>query len=343
MTTKKIYEIYKKETNTNISLEDIENSDAEILHIIDDYKIVGFIVIEKNTITHTFVLKEYRKKGLMENCIRNYIAKHPGNYSVAYPDTSGYMYYSTLFQKIKYWPTYLLDKELKTKDANMKIVSFTPSPKITTPNIDDYIILKHKRPELFSESNIYPIIDPEKNIAKIFDYEKQTGKKIGINYKSEHNILAVDLIDGDTPFTYERLIPTNPGGIVIVPKYKDKFVLLTQYRHPIRTEQICFPRGYADPNIDNIENIKKELKEEIGTTTINNTIYLGEITPDSGILSSYVSVYIADIVGYNTQNHSEGIKNINLYTKEEIETMIRSGNIKDSFTISAMYLYSLNQ
>lgn len=130
-----------------------------------------------------------------------------------------------------------------------------------------YFKLMKERPELFKNTGIIKIVTDKK---KIEEYEKETGKKIGIAYRSKYNTLLVDLIEGEKGYyTYERVIPTSTGtGIVIVAEYEGKLVLLNQYRHALRKFQYAFVRGFGEDGIDAPDNVKKEIKEEINAEVL---------------------------------------------------------------------------
>lgn len=201
-------------------------------------------------------------------------------------------------------------------------------------NIDNYFLLMKNRPELFSASDIYPIVTDRKILEK---YTLSTNKPLGVVYQSDYHIVVVDLIKDDDGgyYTYERTIPDKTGrGVVCVPEYKGKFILLKQYRHPIRDIQIGFPRGFGENGLTSTQNAEKELSEEL-EATVSNAEKIGEITPDSGFLGCTVDILRCKITSYNPDSHQEGILEILLYTYEELSQMIKDGRITDSFTICA--------
>lgn len=197
----------------------------------------------------------------------------------------------------------------------------------------DYKELQVKDSELFGESELLPIVTDEESIK---EFEERTGKKIGVVYESDYHKLVVDLIGVKDGFTYERLMATaRKGGAVIIPRYKDKFILLKQFRHAIRENQIGFPRGMCRG--DSVETAITEIAEELGGKG-SEPVYMGKITPDSGILSDWVSIYLMDIYDFEKRLGFEGIKEVILLTKDEITNMIFNGEITDGFTLSAWML-----
>lgn len=193
------------------------------------------------------------------------------------------------------------------------------------------------RPELFLKSGVYPIVTDTEEIKS---FEKATNKKIGVLYKSKYNMLVADLInDNGKHFVYERIIPTATGrGVVCIPIFQGKLLLLNQYRHSIRKQQLCFPRGFGENNITSAENAKKELCEEIGAK-ISNIKFLGSFTADSGLIGSECDVYLCFVDSYNPASNEEGIKEIILLDQESFENDIKTNKINDGFTLGAYALY----
>lgn len=208
---------------------------------------------------------------------------------------------------------------------------------IVTNCLEEYFALMKSRPELFSQSDVFPIVTDTQIIE---EYEKSTGKKIGVLYKSKYNMLVADLINAnDKFFIYERIIPTATGrGVVCIPVFQGKLLLLNQYRHSIRKQQLCFPRGFGENNITSAENAKKELYEEIGAH-INDIKYLGSFTADSGLIGSECDIFLCFIDSYNEISKEEGIEKIFLFDEKTFEDNIKSNNINDGFTLGAYALY----
>ena len=214
--------------------------------------------------------------------------------------------------------------------------------------LQEYITLWKNRPGMFEKSDKINIVEPnEDGIKEILQYETMYNKNIGVVYRSAYNIFVVDLIrDMEGKYsTYERLMPTvQEGAVVIVPLYKNKFILLNQFRHSIRESQLAFPRGYGDIDIEeNVikaeNNAIKEIQEELGAELINKPQKLGTVIADSGISANKVIVYIINVDKYKEKVGYEGIENIQLKTKEEMIDSIRNGEINDGYTLAAYTLY----
>jgi ADP-ribose pyrophosphatase len=201
-----------------------------------------------------------------------------------------------------------------------------------------YKNLMQEYEEFYKDSQQMPI---EKDREVIRQYELKTGKKIGIAYRSDYNVLVVDLIkkqDG-THYPYERILPAvKKGAVVVLPQHNGKLVLLKQYRHALRGYQYSFPRGYGEAQISSEENVKKEIMEELGGNAENIT-YLGMVSADSGLTGSRASVYFCTIDEIQIEVGYEGIEAIVELDVDELKQWIAQGKIDDGFTLSALCLY----
>lgn len=201
-----------------------------------------------------------------------------------------------------------------------------------------YVELMEERPELFVNNGEIHIVKDERVIA---DYQEKNNRKIGVVYESAYNIMVVDLVyeEEGKYFAYERLLPAVKGGaVVVLPIYNGKMILLKQYRHALRDYQYAVPRGFGEMGLSAEENCKKEVKEEIGAE-VKTLECLGEIAPDSGLLSNKVSIYACELVDYDNKVKSEGICEILEVEISVFESMIKAGRVTDGFTLAAWSLY----
>ena len=210
-----------------------------------------------------------------------------------------------------------------------------------TNAINEYFELMKKRPEAFLPSKEIEIVTDREVLES---YVKETGKELGVVYKSPYNTLVVDLVKaGDRHFRYERIIPSALGrGTVCVSVYNGKFVLIRQYRHPIRAYQLGFVRGFGEDGLCAVENAKKELSEELGAT-VKAAKALGEVAADSGLSFGIADVVLCELSSYETQKGHEGIVSSVELSFDELKEKISSGEINDGFTLSAVALYEASQ
>jgi ADP-ribose pyrophosphatase len=131
------------------------------------------------------------------------------------------------------------------------------------------------------------------------------------------------------------------AGIVVVPRLEDKFVLLRTFRHPTRSWEIEFPRGFSDAGQSPEENARREAREELGHD-IHDLKYLGSVKCNTGLLASTVLVYEGTLqVSFDDlcpDDKNEAIDHYIIKTRQELTAMIREGKISDGFTLSALSL-----
>lgn len=208
----------------------------------------------------------------------------------------------------------------------------------TNPEWIRYIELVNKRPGLFVNNGMITI---ELNEDIVSDFEIKSGKKVGVVYESPYSMMIVDLVynNPNEYYLYERLIPhSDKNGVVIIPVHEGKIVLLNQYRHALRDYQISLPRGYGEDGIISVDNVSKELDEEIGAKATNIT-FLGTINANSGSSGGFAEVYSCEIDTYVQKHGYEGIDSVIELTTDELKDYIRAGKINDGFTLSAMCYY----
>ncbi len=243
---------------------------------------------------------------------------------------------------------------------------------------------------MFKDSVRMPLMDIQNDAeaGRLTRIEEMTGTTYGIAYRSKYHIMVVDplkngkvniepppavkpeLSEGNEIYPYERLAPAaSKHGVVTIPILRDqkkpRFVLLYQYRHAVRKEQWCFPRGFGENGIDDEKNAQKELWEEIRAVLRNPAtdakIYynkdhpeksddptpalkkLGSITTDSGSLCDTVTIFQAELSSCDVQSGHEGIIEKKEVNAEELRKMIDNHEIDDSFTILAFMLWSETQ
>lgn len=204
----------------------------------------------------------------------------------------------------------------------------------------DYLELVNKRPALFTKSGYLDIV---LNDNIINEYVSKHKVKLGVVYASKWNMMVVDLVRdiNGRVFAYERIVPTADGeAVVIIPLIEDRFVLLRQFRHAIRGEQLAFPRGFGENGLTAVQNAAKELKEELDAQVAEDKLKkLGTVCMDSGLTSGNAIVVCAEIDGYDKKIGYEEIEDVVLLTESEIRHMIRVGEITDGFTLAAYEMW----
>jgi ADP-ribose pyrophosphatase len=145
--------------------------------------------------------------------------------------------------------------------------------------------------------------------------------------------------------TYIRVTPRGSGlGVVVVPRRLDSsraptYGLVRTYRYPVGGFQWAFPRGFAQ-GPDAEATARAELHEELGATASAWTV-LGHLTPDSGVQSTRVVVFLADIAAVGEPTDLREVSETRWVTAQALRAMVSAGEIEDAFTLAAMLMTSL--
>lgn len=215
---------------------------------------------------------------------------------------------------------------------------------VKTKEINSYLAYKRSghRGMLFAASGACPIaeIEHEKILRQVIRDAEIFHHRYGLIYKSPFNTLLVDPIVGADChfFPFERVLPTAGNGVVMVPRLRDRYILLHQFRHALRGMQYAFPRGYAEPGSSPLENVKRELGEELEAVVTRRPLSLGFIEPDSGLTSRRIEVFLVDIDSYIQKKGYEDIEDVQEVSLDELKQMIDEGKIADGYTLGAVEL-----
>ena len=202
---------------------------------------------------------------------------------------------------------------------------------------EKYVKLMTTRPELFC--NLPGGIEILTSAEQISQVEQDYGMTVGVVYEDEYLTLIKDAVrfaDG-TVGPYIRAYHKNPGGVSVMVLCESKILLLRHFRHSLRRWMWETPRGFCEEGQTADQNALRELTEEIGVMP-TKLQHLGTLVPDAGIIGESVQLYLARIAPDSaivTEKH-EGIEGAALFTKEQMEQAILSGEITDGITIASL-------
>ncbi len=117
--------------------------------------------------------------------------------------------------------------------------------------------------------------------------------------------------------------------------------LLTVHRFPVGDTLLEFPRGGAGAGEDAAAAAVREMVEEMGPAWAGATLKrLGTIHPDSGLLTTEVTVYAAHLDYAPDTGHVEGITGAAQVwvSASGMPQLIGSGAITDAMTLAALAL-----
>jgi ADP-ribose pyrophosphatase len=216
-------------------------------------------------------------------------------------------------------------------------------------NLADYLAFIEAHPDLFvnpTHGGITLIL----NKADIQAVEAQMAQKleaagkpaawaqVGIIVQDQYVTMLRDAVcfpDGTTG-TYFRFIRTKdtPPGVIVLPVYHNRILLIRHFRHSTRRWHLEIPRGYGDRNFSNQNNALRELKEEIGAS-VSRLVSLGQLHPNTGTSMDCDELYYADVEAYGIGDTHEAIDAILPTSVAAFEQMIGNNEITDGFTIAA--------
>lgn len=172
----------------------------------------------------------------------------------------------------------------------------------------------------------------------VFDPDVQRRFGAGIVYQDDYYLVIRDVVRfrNGTTGPYVRLIhAAGNGGAAALPLVDGKVVLIRHQRHATRDSHWEIPRGFARPSEDPRETARREIEEELGVS--NPDLHeLGSIHPDTGASNGCTMLYLARIDKIGKLESDEGIDKMLPVTSEQLDSMLRSGKITDSFTLAAI-------
>lgn len=146
---------------------------------------------------------------------------------------------------------------------------------------------------------------------------------------------------------YNVINMAEKKGAVMIPvaffRGNPYFGIVEQYRYPVKTTTLEFPRGGAA--LLDEDGANKELEEELGQTAKRLDLVC-TLRPDTGILSTEVGVWIAIMdSSVISQNHVEDITGLRSrwVSEGQLIGLIASGQLTCGITLAAYTLFSINR
>ncbi len=136
-----------------------------------------------------------------------------------------------------------------------------------------------------------------------------------------------------------REIVTHRGGVAILIKVDDKFIIEKQYRYALDQEIYELPAGKLEEGEVPIEAAKRECLEETGSKPLE-MIHLGDMSPTCGYSSEIIHFYYCP-KSIKAERHldSDEVIDIMYMSLEEIEALIKEDKIVDSKILAVLSLY----
>jgi ADP-ribose pyrophosphatase len=166
--------------------------------------------------------------------------------------------------------------------------------------------------------------------------ESINASNIGVVYEDSYWMWVRDAVifPSGVKGTYNRMLWKSNisgfAGVAVLPILPDgRVVLNLNYRHATRSWELELPRGKRDNNETAEQTAIRELQEETGLR-VSEQIFLGEITPDTGVLASVIPVYAGKVRanGKTERSVSEAIHSNPVYTLAELKQGGKQGYIE---------------
>lgn len=175
------------------------------------------------------------------------------------------------------------------------------------------------------------LIAPE----KMAEIEAKTGRDVGLIKKDKYWTWVNDAVrfPSGAEGVYGRILWNkalqSPAavGVCVMPYIEGKGVVLNcNYRHATRSWELELPRGGVNDNETAEDAARRETLEETGKL-VGELILLGQMIPDSGVLSSVIPIYYAKVAGStkNAPESSEAIEETIILTHAEIKKALADG------------------
>lgn len=167
----------------------------------------------------------------------------------------------------------------------------------------------------------------------------QEWAECGVFYEDPWMYLVRDVVifpDG-APGTYHHILfKGGLDGVVILPVYQGKIVLLRHFRNGARDWSWEIPRG-GPRRVDPEQNAIGEIEEELDGKIVRIE-RIGNLKNNNGMISETMQIFYAELSSIGKGNLGEGITETRLLAPKDLEGMIASGEIDDSHTVHAYAL-----
>lgn len=144
---------------------------------------------------------------------------------------------------------------------------------------------------------------------------------------------------GEKEYPYSYI--ESKDSVAILAEVEKKFVLIKQYRHSVKEQVLEIPGGTLEEGEEPIEVAKREMLEETGYE-LENIVLFGSFYPSVGSSYERCYLYYAEC-GKKREQHLEPLEylNVELLSKEEIESAIVNNELQQSMALVAWMKYKL--
>ena len=169
--------------------------------------------------------------------------------------------------------------------------------------------------------------------------EKQISRKEIYDGKVIH-VVCDDIVTDDNIEAKREVVLHNGGACIALKDESDgKYFLVKQYRYCHEKEMLEFCAGKIEKGENPDETIIREAEEELGYE-VKDVVKLGYMIPTCGYSSEKIYLYFGKAARKVKQHFDEDeFINVCTLTMEEAMEKIRSGEICDAKSITAVLLW----
>ncbi len=164
-------------------------------------------------------------------------------------------------------------------------------------------------------------------------------KTINSEIKFEGRIVKVIIDDIELPdgSKSKREVVLHGGGVcVLVLDDENNVYLVKQFRYPYKEIILEIPAGKLEKGEDPFEAMKREQREETGTTG-KNYVYLGELYPTTGYCAEVIRIWACRVDQFCDTDLDEGeFVEVEKISLDKALDMVMKNEIKDAKTQVAL-------
>lgn len=139
--------------------------------------------------------------------------------------------------------------------------------------------------------------------------------------------------------TYERMKPSNRGGVMIVPVTEQgDLLLIREYSAGTERYELGFPKGLIDPGEEPQQAANRELKEEIGMGA-DKFVLLKQVVLAPSYFSSRMSLFLATgLYPERLQGDEPEVLEVVRWPLQQAEELLTHLDFCEARSISALML-----
>lgn len=199
------------------------------------------------------------------------------------------------------------------------------------------------------KTSFFLILKTRIAVARVFmvhcgrEQKKMREKTIGCRTVFKGHLLTLDVVDVELEngVRSTREIVRHRGAAAVLARLPDgRFVLVRQFRKPVERDVLEIVAGLLEEGEAPEACARREVREETGHD-VDRLVRLGTVCPSVGCMDEHIQLFYARLKDGPAEislDHDEHVEPV-LLTAEEINDLIRRGDIEDSKTLAAWLLY----